>query len=110
MLISGVLLYRTFAIFETNDEFNVINGSVEDMGDATKELGPFYSIQYNYGSKTLIKISSHFANRSFFPNSRVPWFVRGGSLVDGSDSNISTFSTANGGMRDDVNFRVVLMP
>ena len=33
LLISGVILYRTFAIFETNDEFNVINGSVEDMGD-----------------------------------------------------------------------------
>ncbi len=33
LLISVVILYRTFAIFETNDEFNVINGNVEDVGD-----------------------------------------------------------------------------
>ncbi len=33
LLISGVILYRTFAIFETNDIFNVINGTVEDVGD-----------------------------------------------------------------------------
>ncbi len=33
LLITGVILYRTFAIFETNEEFNVINGSIEDVGD-----------------------------------------------------------------------------
>ena len=33
MLISGVLLYRTFAIFETNDKYDVMNGRVEDPGD-----------------------------------------------------------------------------
>ncbi len=33
LLISGVLLYRTFAIFETNDKYDVMNGRVEDPGD-----------------------------------------------------------------------------
>ncbi len=33
MLISGVIFYRTFAIFETNDNLDLINGSVEDKGD-----------------------------------------------------------------------------
>ncbi len=33
LLISGVILYRTFAIFEANDTFNVINGTIEDPGD-----------------------------------------------------------------------------
>ncbi len=33
LLISGVILYRTFAIFETNDKYDVMNGSVEDPGD-----------------------------------------------------------------------------
>ncbi len=33
LLISGVILCRTFAIFETNDKYDVMNGSVEDPGD-----------------------------------------------------------------------------
>ena len=33
LLVSGVILYRTFAIFEVNNNFNVINVSVEDPGD-----------------------------------------------------------------------------
>ncbi len=33
LLISGVLLYRTFAIFEVNNNFNIMNGKVEDPGD-----------------------------------------------------------------------------
>ena len=33
LLVSGVILYRTFAIFEVNNNFNVINGEVEDPGD-----------------------------------------------------------------------------
>ena len=28
LLVSGVILYRTFAIFEVNNNFNVINGEV----------------------------------------------------------------------------------
>ncbi len=35
LLISGVFLYRTFAIFETNDKFNLIEGNVGSIGDIT---------------------------------------------------------------------------
>ncbi len=35
LLISGVFLYRTFAIFETNDTFNLIEGNVGSIGDIT---------------------------------------------------------------------------
>ncbi len=33
LLISGVILYRTFAIFQVDTTQNVINGSIEDPGD-----------------------------------------------------------------------------
>ncbi len=33
LLITGVVLFRTFAIFEVNSNFNVINGTIEDPGD-----------------------------------------------------------------------------
>ncbi len=33
LLITGVVLFRTFAIFEVNNNFNVINGTIEDPGD-----------------------------------------------------------------------------
>ena len=33
MLVSGVILYRTFAIFEVRTNQNVINGNVQSMGD-----------------------------------------------------------------------------
>ncbi len=33
LLISGVILYRTFAIFQVNENQNIINGSIEDPGD-----------------------------------------------------------------------------
>ncbi len=33
LLIAGVLLYQSFALFETHQDFNVIRGNVEDPGD-----------------------------------------------------------------------------
>ncbi len=33
LLITGVFLYTSFASFQTNDEFNIINGNVQDLGD-----------------------------------------------------------------------------
>ena len=33
LLITGVFFYTSFASFETHDEFNIIEGTVEDLGD-----------------------------------------------------------------------------
>ena len=33
LLITGVFLYTSFASFQTNDEFNIINGNVQEQGD-----------------------------------------------------------------------------
>ena len=33
LLVSGVILYRTFAIFEVKTNQNIINGEVQGMGD-----------------------------------------------------------------------------
>ena len=33
LLVSGVILYRTFAIFEVKTNQNIINGQVQSMGD-----------------------------------------------------------------------------
>ena len=33
MLITGAIFYRTFASFEVNHNFNIINETVQEMGD-----------------------------------------------------------------------------
>ncbi len=63
LLVGGVVLYRTFAIFETNDEFDIINGVVQSKGDIsfnfyindvlvkevpTKESGKIFDSYHSY--------------------------------------------------------------
>ena len=45
---------------------------------------------------------------AIFVSSSLPWFLRGGSYVDGSDAGVFSFSSGNGGANSDYSFRVVL--
>ncbi len=80
------------------------------LGDATKELGPFYSVKYNYNTKPLRFINSNFYDASYFVNSGSPWFMRGGHFTAGSDTGIGAFVNENGHASGNYSFRIVLMP
>ncbi len=78
------------------------------VGDATKELGPFYSITYDYGQKHLRNISSWNGEDAELAYINEPWVVRGGYKGDGSATGVFAFASASG----DVNiqtFRVILV-
>ncbi len=81
------------------------------LGDATKELGPFYSINYNYGTyKTTGYISNYFADFAYFVYAGNPWFVWGGSFSYGSESGVGAFGVWTGDTNAAYTFRIVLAP
>ncbi len=80
------------------------------LGDATKETGPFYTIQYSYGQNLTQSISSYFADMAYFIYSDFPWFIRNGSISHGSESGISAFLGTRGTTGIGNTFRLVLTP
>ncbi len=80
------------------------------LGDATKELGPFYSIQYSYNTRPGGIISSYFADLSNFGIATSPWFIRGGTYDHGSEAGIGAFDVNTGTKVYYVSFRIILMP
>ena len=78
------------------------------LGDATGEMGPFQSVVY--GSLTRL-INSWYTNHADFVYSSGPWFIRGGSHNDGSESGLVSFSSVgDGSIHFNIGFRVVLTP
>ncbi len=79
------------------------------LGDATKELGPFYQVQYN-NSEIIRYSSSWFADQSYFIAAYAPSIVRGGDATNGSGAGISTFGVYYYEDGQDKAFRIVLAP
>ena len=75
------------------------------FGDATKELGPFQTM--NYKSQTR-QVSSWYENEAFFINNGNPWFGRGGDFPRGIGSGLFYFSVAYGQAISFYSFRLVL--
>ena len=73
------------------------------LGDATKEMGPFYSTGTN------IYVGSYNAANSRFVNSNGPWFARGGNCDSGVSGGIFTFTYNNGSSSIASSFRIVLV-
>ncbi len=89
LLITGVFLYTSFASFETRENFNIINGNVQDLGD-------IYFAYYidNQISLTAPEKGSQYIfdqeNSSCTNNAEVEWnYERWAAVV----SNISTTKT-----------------
>ncbi len=80
------------------------------LGDATKELGPYYEVTYDYNMKPTRRLSSWFADRAYFVNRDSPYFERGGDYSGGSEFGISAFDNAYGSAYNCDTFRIVLMP
>ncbi len=74
------------------------------LGDATKEMGPFYTIN------TTRYVSEWYSDDAFFVGNGVPWFVRGGVATYGVESGTTAFAWATGATSAVDSFRIVLTP
>ncbi len=78
------------------------------LGDATGEMGPFYSYYEKDGS--LHNHSAWYADDAYFANSSFPWFYRGGFNGNGILASQFTFHRYNGIAYNSLTFRLVLSP
>ena len=78
------------------------------LGDATGEMGPFASAK-DPDNKSRNK-SSWYEDHAYFVDSSSPWFLRGGTLTNGSAAGISAFTSNTGVIYATVSFRIVLTP
>ncbi len=79
------------------------------LGDGTKEFGPFYQVSYNNG-ETVRHIGSYNADDSFFIDHGHPWFMRGGSYTNGTETGVGAFLRTYGSAATYASFRIVLTP
>ncbi len=83
------------------------------LGDATKEIGPFYSVSYqkpSNGIGPVRYVGSYNADFAYFVNSGSPWFARGCSFSGGTDAGIFAFDDGRGYAAGSYSFRIVLTP
>ena len=78
------------------------------LGDATGEMGPFFSQTDPDGSKR--NKSSWYGDYAFFINSSYPWFRRGGIYYNGTLAGTCAFFYYTGASYNLNTFRVVLTP
>ena len=76
------------------------------LGDATKEIGPFQSIQYDTQSR---QIGSWYNDESWFLDSISPWFLRGGIYDEGTGAGLFNFGSGDGFSHSWISFRLVLV-
>ena len=75
------------------------------LGDATKEMGPFQSIQYK---NQFVNVESWYDGESYFINTVNPWIKRGGEYDMGIGSGVYDFSYADGIAYGSRGFRLVI--
>ncbi len=83
------------------------------LGDATKEFGPFYSVQFKKADNTYgpsRTINNHYADHTAFVYHLSPWFTRGSAWNGGTESGITSFEPKAPEVRVWETFRVVLTP
>ncbi len=78
------------------------------LGDATGEMGNFYSYKENDGS--FFNHGSWYNSNSSFVDSSVPWFHRGGDFYNGVLAGQFNFSRSTGNAYSHASFRIVLTP
>ena len=93
------------------DKYNissaVTNYNYRILGDATGEMGPFYS--YYENNRIADNHGSWYGDRSNFVDSAHPWFGRGSSYSDGVLAGQFYFGRDTGGANG-TSFRIVLAP
>jgi len=94
--------YDTYSSTAKTDYSNRI------LGDATGEMGPFFSENDPDGGVRYK--NSWYRDYAHFAFSDNPWFNRGGALYDGSASGVFAFSNQLGEAVSRYGFRIVLAP
>lgn len=85
-------------VYPSNSTTTSYNNRI--LGDATGEMGPFYSYQYCY--------NNWYADRSYFVFSTYPWFGRGGHYDVGVLAGQFSFGRNTGEARSNHTARLVL--
>ena len=75
------------------------------IGDATRELGPFY---YYADRDNHRRYHQWYGDASAFVESVVPWFARGGTYYDGIIAGQFNFVRFDGNIENRVGYRIVL--
>ena len=88
------------------NETNSTTFSNRILGDATGEMGPFFS--QTDSDNSVRNKSSWYENYSYFTVSSFPWYRRGGYCFDGTASGLFSFAVDTGGAYPGMSFRVVL--
>ncbi len=86
-------------------EYNTNIYSKGKLGDATKEMGPFYSTKHGNENRN---VSSWYDEGAWFIGASTPWFVRGGATADGTDTGLFDFTGDSGRANIFISFRIVL--
>jgi len=98
--------YDTYS-YSTNDQ----HFERRILGDATGEVGPFASKNYNGSNGKYTRfINSWYDDFAQSVHDSNPWVIRGGHLLEGTDSGIFAFSVTMGSLLNNLGFRVVLSP
>ncbi len=97
------------------DVYKLTNGYMKyKFGDATKELGPFYKINYTYNNNHNANrlVSSWYVDDAILNHNTIGniWILRGGATTIGLSTGIFDFSDRNGDATTNDSFRVVLAP
>ena len=102
---SSIALYdsKYFDVYPSNSETRTYNKRI--LGDATGEVGPFYSYKSNGVNYYHSTWGADYAD---FVDSSYPWFNRGGGYISGVIAGSFTFSRGLGGALSNVSFRLVL--
>ncbi len=78
------------------------------LGDATGELGPFYSFYIGVGTNS--HHNSWYGDGNYFVEPNRPWFSRGNGFNDGAEAGQFAAFIGNGGLSYSTSFRLVLTP
>ena len=92
--------------YDKNSKISTYNKRI--LGDATGEMGPFYSYFEGDGSDYIH--SSWYGDYAVFVASTYPWFSRGGYWVSGGIGGQFYFSSSMGDGSSGESFRIVLSP
>ena len=77
------------------------------LGDATGEMGSFFSLIYNNSERNM---GSWYNDEAYFLNSYTPWFLRGGVAKHGTDAGMFSFEYHYGATNETASFRMILTP
>ena len=95
---------KYYDVYDSSSEWTTYSKRI--LGDATGEMGPFY--YYKDVDNKSKPHNSWYADDSYFVNSSVPWFDRGGACYNGVLAGQFNFNHNTGGAVSDFGLRLVL--